>query len=60
MLDAYPRGRGGELSLREAALHLAENIYSLTDYEPPWLRTLELFGVQGTVRVARVPREFLH
>ena len=59
-LGAYPRGRRGELPLRDAALYLAENIYSLTNYQTPWLRTLELFGVQGTVRVARVPRELLH
>jgi len=37
--------RGGELPLREAALYLAENIYSLTDYQRPWVKALELFGV---------------
>jgi hypothetical protein len=37
--------RGGELPLREAALYLAENIYSLTDYQRPWVNALELFGV---------------
>jgi len=44
-LGVYPRGRGGELPLREAALYLAENIYSLTDYQRPWVKALELFGV---------------
>jgi len=55
MLDAYPRGRDGEWSLREAALHLAENIYSLTNYHTPWMRTLELFGAGEplTVRTRR-------
>jgi len=28
--------RGGELPLPEAALYLAENIYSLTDYQRSW------------------------
>jgi hypothetical protein len=45
MLGAYPRGAGGELDLRAAALYLAENIYSVTDYARPWLKALELFGV---------------
>jgi hypothetical protein len=44
-LGAYPRGARGELDLRAAALYLAENIYSLTNYARPWLRALELFGV---------------
>ena len=48
-LQAYPRGRRGELpALVDLELHLAENIYSLTEYRTPWMRTLELFGVQGT------------
>ena len=53
MLAAYPRGARGELDLRAAALHLAENIYSLTDYARPWVRALELFGVgaEGPVTV---------
>ena len=59
-LGAYPRGRRVSCRCGIAALHLADNIYSLTNYQTPWLRTLELFGVQGTVRVARVPRELLH
>jgi hypothetical protein len=44
-LGVYPRGARGELDLRAAALYLAENIYSLTDYARPWLKALELFGV---------------
>jgi hypothetical protein len=32
----------------------------LTEYRTPWIRTLELFGVQGTVRVGRVPQGCLH
>jgi hypothetical protein len=63
-LQACPRGRRGELpSLVDLELHLAENIYSLTEYRTPWMRTLELFGVQGTVRVGRVrrvPQGWLH
>ena len=52
-LRAYPRGRAGELELPDAALYLAENIYSLTDYEPPWRRAHDLFGSasQGAVTV---------
>jgi hypothetical protein len=56
-LGAYPRGGRGELDLRAASLHLAENIYSLTDYARPWVRALELFGVGAgesvTVRTRR-------
>ena len=60
-LHAYPRGRRGELpGLVDLELHLAENIYSLTEYRTPWVRTLELFGVQGTARVRRVPQGWLH
>jgi hypothetical protein len=60
-LRAYPRGPRGALPpLLDLELHLAENIYSLTGYQTPWLRTLELFGVQGTVRVRRVPAGYLH
>ena len=52
-LRAYPRERAGELDLRDAELYLAENIYSLTDYEPPWRRAHDLFGSasQGSVMV---------
>ena len=39
-------GRHGGASLGDAALHLAGNIYSLTDYQKPWVRALELFGVE--------------
>ena len=60
-LQAYPRGRRGELpSLVDLELHLAENVYSLTEHQTPWIRTLELFGVQGTARVRRVPQGWLH
>jgi hypothetical protein len=44
-LEHYPRGVRGEIDLRAAALHLGENIYSLTDFARPWIRALELFGV---------------
>jgi len=56
-LGAYPRGARGELHGRAASLHLAENIYSLTDYQKPWRRALELFGGvagPGTVRMRRL------
>ena len=63
-LQAYPRARPGERpALVDLELHLAENIYSLTEYRTPWMRTLELFGVQGAVRmgrVRRVPQGWLH
>jgi hypothetical protein len=60
-LRAYPRDRRGEWPpLLELELHLAENIYSVTGYQTPWLRTLELFGVRGAVRVRRVPAGHLH
>jgi hypothetical protein len=60
-LHAYPRGRRGELPpLADLELYLAENIYSLTEYQTPWLRALELFGVRGTARVRRVPQGWLH
>ena len=36
--------RSVPLSLLELELHLAQNIYSVTGYAPPWQRTLELFG----------------
>ncbi len=44
-LEFYPRGAGGAVDLRAASLHLAENIYSLTEYARPWVKALELFGV---------------
>ena len=56
-LGAYPRGGRGELDLRAASLHLAENIYSLTGYQTPRRRALELFGpaaAPGTVRLRRL------
>jgi len=60
-LRAYPRGRRGNLPpLVDLELHLAENIYATTKYQTPWLRTLELFDVQGTIRVRRVPAGHLH
>ena len=60
-LQAYPRGRRGEPPvLVDLELHLAENIYSLTEYRTPWIRTLELFGVQGGVRAQRLPQGWLH
>jgi hypothetical protein len=46
--------------LVDLELHLAENIYSLTEYRTPWIRTLELFGVQGGVRAQRLPQGWLH
>ena len=56
-LGAYPRGAQGEFDLRAAALHLAGNIYSLTGYQTPRRRALELFGEAagpGTVRMRRL------
>jgi len=57
-LGAYPVGRKDGPSLGDAALHLAGNIYSLGDYQKPWVRALELFGVEGRpvpiVRSARL------
>jgi hypothetical protein len=44
-LEFYPRGVGGALDPRAAALHLAENIYSFRGYARPWANVLELFGV---------------
>ena len=49
-LQAIPRGRTEVLSLLDVELHLAENIYSLTRYQTPRLKALELFGVTGGVR----------
>jgi hypothetical protein len=55
-LGAYPRGAGGALDLRAAALHLAENIYSLTRYQTPRRRALELFGPAAAPGTVRMPR----
>jgi hypothetical protein len=42
------------VGLRDLGLQLAVNIYSLTDYQQPRLRALELFGVtSGVPRVRR-------
>jgi hypothetical protein len=55
-LEACPRGRTGDLLLRDAELYLTENIYSLTGYQTPRLRALELFEVSsGAVRMHRGP-----
>jgi hypothetical protein len=56
-LEHHPRGGRGELGLRAASLRLAENVYSLTGYQKPALRALELFGAAtapGTVRMGRL------
>jgi hypothetical protein len=61
MLEAHPRGRNGALApARDLELYLAENIYTLTNYQTPWMLTLGHFGVQGTVRARRVPAGMLH
>lgn len=52
-LDAYAAGHAGRVTLRDATLHLAENIYSLTDHQTPRLKALELFGVATDVRRLR-------
>lgn len=52
-LKAYPGGQAGPAALRDLTLYLAENIYSLTDYEPPGLKALQLFGVTTDVRHLR-------
>ena len=55
-LQAFPRGRAEVPSLQDLALHLAENIYSLTKYQTPRLKALELFSVtSGVQRVRRGP-----
>jgi hypothetical protein len=55
-LRAYPRGPTDELLLRDAELHLAENMYSLTNHQTPWCKTLDLFGVSnGVVHRPRGP-----
>jgi hypothetical protein len=58
-LEHYPRGARGEIDLRAATLHLAENIYSLTDYARPWVKALELFGV-GTGEPVTVRTRMWH
>ena len=45
------------VSLRDLGLQLAESIYSLTDYQKPRHRALELFGVAAS---ATVPARVLH
>ncbi|MGB5104861.1 MAG: hypothetical protein WBO04_16295 [Steroidobacteraceae bacterium] len=52
-LEAYPAGHAGQVALRDLTLHLAENIYSLTNYAPPGLKALELLGVTTDVRRLR-------
>ncbi len=49
-LQAIPHRRGSALPLRDVDLYLAENIYSLTKYQTPRLKVLELFGVTTEVR----------
>jgi hypothetical protein len=49
---AHRRAPG--VSLRDLGLELADNMYSLTDYQKPRRRALELFGV--TVRGAKLTR----
>jgi hypothetical protein len=49
--------RAPGVSPRELGLQLAENIYSLTAYQNPRRRALELFGgvaAPGTVRMRRL------
>jgi hypothetical protein len=58
-LAAYPRGPTDELPLRDAALHLAGNIYSLTNYQPPWVRALELLDV-GAPGLVSLRKRQLH
>jgi len=55
-LGAYPRGTRGELDQRAAALHLAENIYSLTRYQTPRRRVLELFGLAAVAGIVWMRR----
>ena len=51
--------RAPGVSLRDLGLQLADNIYSLTDYQKPRHRALELFGVTASgATVAR--RRLLH
>jgi hypothetical protein len=51
--------RAPGVSLRELGLHLADNIYALTDYQEPRRRVLELFDV--TERELKPgPRRLLH
>lgn len=51
--------RAPGVSLRDLGLQLAENIYSLTDYQDPRDRALELFGVTVS-RVKPAPGRLLH
>lgn len=52
-LDADPAGHAGQAALRDVALRLAENIYSLTDHQMPRLKALELFGATTDLRRLR-------
>lgn len=52
-LEAYPGGHADQVALRDVALHLTENIYSLTRYQTPRLKALDLFGVTTDVRSLR-------
>lgn len=55
-LQAYPRGRLGEVDWRDVELYLSQNIYSLTNYETPQVKALELFGItSGVIRVQQGP-----
>lgn len=58
-LEGYPGGDAGGAALRDLTLYLAANIYSLTNYEPPGLKALQLFGVTSDVRHLR-GRSWLH
>jgi hypothetical protein len=49
--------RAPDVALRDLGLQLADNIYSLTDYQQPRHRALELFGVAGG---GMVPGRVLH
>lgn len=49
-IETYPAGDAGQVKLRDLTLYLADNIYSLTDYMPPGLKALELFGVTSEPR----------
>lgn len=52
-LEAHAADHAAKVALRDVALYLAENIYSLTDYQTPRLKALELFGVPTDVRRLR-------
>lgn len=52
-LDAIEHERPAEASSRAVALHLADNLYSYTDYQRPWVHALALFGVAAPARGGR-------